>query len=143
MTQLESLLFKYDFPKRETRNALVFDNIEQIIGFQLPEDYKFYLMNFIGHECFIGPEYVKLWDFDSLLENNIGYGTIGDQTNVLAIGGNGAGECIAIDHLDENNDRIVLSPFIGFDRENYISIGSSFTDMLVRLDNGKEWFNAD
>jgi hypothetical protein len=47
---------------------------------------------------------------------------------------------IAIEHLDDNNLRIVLSPFI-IEKEAHIEIGTSFTDFLQRLENGQEWFD--
>jgi hypothetical protein len=140
MKQLEKLLSKYDFPKRKTRNGFVFDELKQVISFQLPDDYKFFLDNFIEYDCFIGPQCLRLWDADNLLENNYGYNIFNYLTNTLAIGSNMSGECIAVENWSPNKYRIVLVPFVGPDKEDYIEIGSSFTDMLIQLDNGKDWF---
>jgi len=138
---LENILNKYNFPKRDFQPEITFDQIEKQIGFDLPEDYKFYLNNFKEREGFIGPEYLRLWDFESLLENNIGYEILTYLTDTLAIGTNMGGECVAIDYLGRNKHRIVLTPFIGLEKKYHIEIGASFTDMLNRLDAGKGWFN--
>ncbi|MFI5137100.1 MAG: SMI1/KNR4 family protein [Sphingobacteriales bacterium] len=141
MLVLEKILSDHNFPKRTVAQAITFDEVEKSIKFLLPDDYKFYLKNFVGHECFVGPEYLRLWDFNDLLENNNGYGIIENLTNTLAIGGNGGGEFIAIEYLNQDQYRIVLSPFIDLNKQYNIEIGASFTDMLNRLNRGKAWFN--
>ena len=141
MEDLEKILYKYNFPKRKFGQEIAFDEIEKLIGFRLPEDYKFFLNNFKERECLIGQEYLRLWDIDSLLENNNGYQILTYLTDTLAIGTNMGGEFIAIEYLSPNKHHIVLSDFIGLDKENYIEIGASFTDMFSRLESGKEWFN--
>jgi len=141
MILLEAILKKYNFSRRTIPQEITSLVVEKSINFQLQEDYKFYIDNFIEHECFIGSEYLKLWDLEDILENNNGHHIIKYLTNTLAIGTNGGGECIAIEYLGEDNYRVVLFPFIDLNRENYIEIGHSFTDLLNRLDQGKEWFN--
>jgi hypothetical protein len=115
--------------------------IEKIIKFKLPEDYKYYLENFNEQEYFIGPECLRLWDLDNLLENNYGYNISDNLINTIGIGANMSSECIAIEYLGQNKYRVVLTPFIDLDAKYHIEIGASFTDMLIRLDNGKEWFS--
>ena len=139
MMKLEKILNKYNFPKQATHNAFDFEEIEQIISFPLPEDYKYFLNNFVEHECLLGAEYLRLWDINSLLVHNKGYEIQKYLTNTLAIGTDMGGGCIAIELVEETSYRIVLMEFIGLDYP--IEIGSSFTDMLKRLDNGQEWFN--
>jgi hypothetical protein len=143
MILLEKILNKYNFPKRTIRQEITIDEIEKLINFQLPEDYKFYLDNFKEREGFIGPEYLRLWDLENLLENNNGYQIITYLADTLAIGTNMGGEFIAIEYLGQHKYHIVISPFIDLNKENYIEIGASFTDMLNRLDSGKEWFSND
>ena len=142
MEKLELLLYKYDFQKRQIPVIQsIADSIEKFIGFKLPEDYLFFLKNYNGDDSFIEKEFVKLWDADQLLQSNIGYEIFEYLPSTLAIGGNGAGEFIAIEKNKNDELKIILSPFIGLDAKDHIVIGDSFTDFLERLDNGKEWFD--
>ncbi len=140
MTELETILTKYNFPKRTTQPTTKFKEIENLIGFPLPDDYKFYLDNFGEYEEFVGPELVNLWDIDELLSRNKDTGIFDNLPLTLGIGNNPSSEFIAIEFMDNKNYRIVLSPFIDLDKQYHIDIGTSFTDFFVRLDNGKEWF---
>lgn len=140
MEIFEKILDKYNCPKRTEKSLATVDEIESIIKFKLPTDYKKYLQNYLGFEEHIGQEYMRLWDFDELLETNKDYGIFDNLPNTLGIGGNGSSEFIAIELLYSGDYRIVLSPFIDLDKQNHIEIGTSFTDFLVRLDNGQELF---
>ena len=73
MTKIEQILKKYNFQKRIENEEINFEIVEKEINFRLPEDYKFYVTNYIGNEFFIGNEFVKLWDFNELLEINNDY----------------------------------------------------------------------
>ncbi|MCP1382392.1 SMI1/KNR4 family protein [Runella salmonicolor] len=141
MTELEAILTKYNFPKRTTRATTKVEEIENRIGFPLPDDYKFYLDNYTEHEEFVGPELVNLWDIDELLSINKDTGIFDNLPLTLGIGNNPSSEFIAIEFMDNKNYRIVLSPFIDLDKQYHIDIGNSFTDFFVRLDNGQEWFD--
>lgn len=83
---------------------------------------------------------MELWPIDSLIDTNIRYEIFENLANTVAIERNGSSEFIAIEIGGHNNYRLVLSPFIGLDKQYHITIGDSFTDMFVRLDNGIEWF---
>ncbi len=141
MTELETILTKYNFPKRTTKPTTTFEQIENQIGFQLPDDYKFYLDNYGEYEEFVGPELVNLWDIDELLSRNQDTGIFDNLPLTLGIGNNPSSEFIAIEFMDNGNYRIVLSPFIDLDKQYHIDIGNSFTDFFIRLDTGKEWFD--
>jgi hypothetical protein len=140
MELVEELLQKYNSPKRINKASTNIGQIENIINFKLPHDYKIFILNYGGFENSIGPEYVRLWDFDNLMEQNIGYQIFENLPKTLAIGGNGGGEFIAIEQIDNEILRVVLSPFIDLDRQYHIDIGSSFTNFLERLDKGQQWF---
>lgn len=140
METFEKILDKYNCLKRTEKPLVTVDEIESIIKFKLPTDYKKYLQNYLGFEDHIGQEYMRLWDFDELLETNKEYGIFDHLPNTIGIGGNGSSEFIAIELLDSGKYRIVLSPLIDLDKQYHIEIGTSFTDFLVRLDNGQEWF---
>ncbi|WP_113654777.1 SMI1/KNR4 family protein [Pedobacter namyangjuensis] len=140
MEPFEKILSKYEFVKRTDKPKTAFEDVEKIINFKLPDDYKAFALNYLEFEDFIGAENVRLWDFDEIIEINNDYQIFKYLPKTLGIGGNGGGEYIAIEDLGDNNLRIVLSPFI-IEKETHIEIGSSFTDFLQRLENGKEWFD--
>ena len=140
MTELEGILAKYNFPKRTTKPTTTFEEIENKIGFILPDDYKFYLDNYEECEEFVGPEFVVLWGCDELLTRNKDIGIFANLPLTLGIGNNPSSEFIAIEFIDNEKYRIVLSPFIDLDKQYHIDIGNSFTHFFVRLDNGREWF---
>jgi len=141
MTEIDKILQKYNWPKNEFVRNLNFREIENKIEFELPEDYKQFLLKYPGYEIQLGEEYIKLWDYDKLLEWNEGYEIIQELRLTLGIGDNGGGEFIGLEKLINGDTRVVLTPFIDLNIENHIEIGSSFTDFLKRLDNGKTWFN--
>lgn len=140
MEKFEEILSKYEVIKRGKKPKTTFEDVEKIINFKLPEDYKSFALNYLEFEDFIGEQNIRLWNFDEIIEINSEYGIFEDLPKTLGIGGNGSGEFIAIENLDNNNLRVVLSPFI-IEKEAHIEIGNSFTDFLERLENGKEWFN--
>lgn len=142
MNEVEELLIKYNCPKRAAKPIITVEEIENTVNFKLPDDYLTFAQNYSGFEEFIGEEFVRLWDFDELAERNKGYQIFTYLPKTLGIGGNGGGEFIAMEQLDDGKLRIVLSPFIDLDRQYHIEIGTSFTDFLMRLDNGEEWFKV-
>jgi len=142
MNEVEELLIKYNCPKRAAKPIVTVEEIENTVNFKLPDDYLTFAQNYSGFEEFIGEEFVRLWDFDELAERNKGYQIFTYLPKTLGIGGNGGGEFIAMEQLDDGKLRIVLSPFIDLDRQYHIEIGTSFTDFLMRLDNGEEWFKV-
>jgi len=76
----------------------------------------------------------------SLLDNNTGYLIKEALPSFLGIGSNRGGELLSLEYLEENACRVTLVPFIGMEKDVAIEIGTSFTDFLLRLDNGREWF---
>ena len=141
MTELRTLLTKYNFPKRTIQPNTKFEDIENQIGFPLPIDYKLYLEDYGEYEAIVGPELINLWDFDELLSINKNTGIFDNLPLTLGIGNNPSSEFIAIEFIENNIYRIILSPFIDLNKQYHIEIGNSFTDFFVRLDKGKEWFN--
>lgn len=140
MKKFEEILNQYNCPKRINQSSITIEQIEQTVQFKIPEDYKIYLQNYSGFESTIGNEFVRLWDLDELIEANKDYGIFEQLPNTLGIGGNGGGEFIALELLENDYHRIVLSPFIDLDKGYHIEIGTSFSDFLLRLQNGREWF---
>ena len=139
MERLEQLLSKYNFEKRRNKLITTFEEVEKFINFKLPDDYKFYAKNFISFEESIGKDCVRLLDFDELIEENINYEIQYYLAKTLIIGSNAGGEYIAIEQTEQNNLRVIISPYI-FEKAAHIEIGSSFTDFLERMDKGERWF---
>jgi hypothetical protein len=140
MKNFEEIFSKYKVVKRNNKPKSTFEEIEKIINFTLPEDYKFFALNYSEFEDIIGEQYIKLWNFDEIIEINTEYGIFENLHKTLGIGGNGSGEFIALKKLDTDNLKVVLSPFI-IEKEAHIEIGNSFTEFFERLENGKEWFD--
>jgi len=140
MNATDEILKKYDWPIRTTSDMTDLLDIEREIGFELPDDYKDFLLRHGGHETQIGEEYVKLWDKDDLLLLNQDYKIFENLPGTIGIGDNGAGEFIGIEKLNDGELRVVLTPFIDLDTQYHIQIGQSFTDFLLKLDNGEKWF---
>jgi cell wall assembly regulator SMI1 len=140
MKTIEEILKKYDWPTSTTSDKTDLVDIEREIGFDLPDDYKDFLLRHAGHETQIGEEYIKLWDKDDLLSLNQDYKIFENLSGTIGIGDNGAGEFIGIEKLVDGGLRIVLTPFIDLDKQYHIEVGQSFTDFLLRLDQGEKWF---
>jgi hypothetical protein len=140
MENFEEIFSKYEIAKRISKPKTTFEEIEKIINFKLPEDYKSFALNYSEFEDFIGEQYIRLWNFDEIIEINTEYGIFENLPKTLGIGGNGSGEFIAIEKLYNDKLRVILSPFI-IEKEAHIEIGNSFTEFLERLENGTEWFN--
>ncbi len=140
MNTVGKLLTKYNCPKRAAKPTITVELIEKIVNFTLPNDYLIFAQYYSGFEEFIGEEFVRLWDIDELMETNQGYQIFTNLPKTLGIGTNGGGEFIAMEQLDDGKIRMVISPLINLDKESHIEIGKSFTDFLIRLDNGQKWF---
>jgi len=139
MEELEYLLAKCGFIKKvQIKNS--FQDIENLIGFQLPDDYRYYLNNYEQFEGFIGEEYLALYGNDELLELNAIHETEDYASNTISIGCNGASENIGIKSINEHDHRVVIAQYI-HDTGDHIEIGVSFTDMIQRLNEGIAWFN--
>lgn len=137
MEELEHLLSKYEFKKRVTPLK---EGIIDSLRFQLPQDYRFYLENYEPFAEFIKVNFVRLWAGEELAEANDGYEFPEYRPGILGIGTDGGGEFIGIQFSKDGTHRIILSDFLNDNEEYFIEIGTSFLDMLVRLDNGREWF---
>jgi hypothetical protein len=141
MQPVEQLLVKLGFSRKLIPSITNLTQIEHAIDFSLPEDYKFYLTNFLELESDIGPEYLCLWDSTEILRMNREYNILNALPNTVAIGSNMSGEFIGIEYAPSNQYRLILSPLIDLDIQHHIEIGDSFTDFLARLDSGQTWFD--
>ncbi|GAA3748240.1 MULTISPECIES: SMI1/KNR4 family protein [Flavobacterium] len=140
METLDEILQKYRFPKRKIESSVDIEDIQAHLKFDLPEDYVFYVENYLGIDQFIGAEFIKLWSLEEIIDANLEYHIFEKLPQTLAIGTNGSGEFIGIEFEDDNSLKIILSPSIDLDTKYHVEIGNSFTDFLLRLDNGVEWF---
>jgi hypothetical protein len=140
MNPLEKIISKYSFPKRDANTTVNVNDVELYSKLKLPEDYIFYLENYHGIDQFIGVEFINLWSLEEIIESNESYNIVNELPQTIGIGSNGSGEFIGIKFEENENAKIILSPFIGMNSKYNIEIGTSFTDFLVRLDNGVDWF---
>ncbi|WP_343588168.1 SMI1/KNR4 family protein [Flavobacterium sp.] len=140
METLDEILQKYRFPKRKIESSVDIEDIQAHLKFDLPEDYIFYVENYLGIDQFIGAEFIKLWSLEEIIDANLEYHIFEKLPQTLAIGTNGSGEFIGIEFEDDNSLKIILSPSIDLNTKYHVEIGNSFTDFLLRLDNGVEWF---
>lgn len=141
MKPFQQILTKYDWPKRTDNIDSTIKEIESMINFVLPSDYNEFLKTFNGSEKDFRQHFVRLWDAGEIIEQNKSYNIVDNLPKTIGIGTNGAGEFIAIVITSKDNYKIVLSPFIDLDEQYNVEIGESFTDFLIRLDNGQEWFS--
>jgi len=112
MTDIEKILSKYEVPKRTGQIKVTIEEVEAKTGIKLSEDYIDFLINYEGFGNFIGEKYVHLWDLEELVEQNEGYFILENLPATIGIGSNGAGELIALERINEENVKIVLTPFI-------------------------------
>lgn len=140
METLDEILQKYRFPKRKIESSVDIEDIQAHLKFDLPEDYVFYVENYLGIDQFIGAEFIKLWSLEEIIDANLEYHIFEKLPQTLAIGTNGSGEFIGIEFEDDNSLKIILSPSVDLNTKYHVEIGNSFTDFLLRLDNGVEWF---
>jgi hypothetical protein len=141
MEDLQAIISKYDFPKRDINSSVQIAEIESYSNLKLPEDYVFYLENYLGIDQFIGVEFIKLWSLEEIIEANKSYKIVEELNRTIGIGTNGSGEFIGIEIDQFENVKIILSPFVSLNSRNNTVIGTSFTDFLIRLDNKIEWFS--
>jgi hypothetical protein len=139
--QLQEIILKYSFPKRDINSSIKISDIESFANLKLPADYVFYIENYFGIDQFVGVEFINLWSLEEIIESNKGYNIVEQMTRTIGIGSNGSGEFIGIEVDQFNNAKIILSPFIDLSSKYNTEIGSSFTDFLIRLDNKIEWFS--
>ena len=138
---LERIIEKYSFPKRDVNSAVEVIEVELYSKLKLPEDYIFYLENYHGIDQFIGVEFINLWSLEEIIKTNKNYNIVEELNQTIGIGSNGSGEFIGIRVGENENIKIILSPFIDLNTKYHIEIATSFTDFLVRLDNGMDWFS--
>src|SRR5882757_9362819 len=104
MEKFEEILERHKCPRRTVSSSTTVEQLENIIKFTLPTDYKGFLTHYLGFEEQIGQEFVRLWSFDDLIDVNEMYGIFSSLPTTLAIGTNGSSEFIAIE-LDNGNVR--------------------------------------
>ena len=76
MEKFEQIITKHGGSIRSDNSKTTIEEIEKIISFRFPDDYKLFLQKFCGFEGSIGQEYLQLWDIDEIIESNLGYSII-------------------------------------------------------------------
>lgn len=135
------LIKQYNVEERQSKFSLSSSRIKEMIDFDLPDDYLEFIYKYKTLDDFIGEQSVIIYDANMLYEINNDYDITNNLSNTIVIGGNGGGELIGIEYIKERVYEIVLLPAIGMDDKSKLIIGQSFTDMFIRLKNGKQWFD--
>ena len=138
--ELEKIISKYDFPERNLKPLADIAAVESFFNLKLPKDYVFYAENYLGIDQFIGVEFINLWSIEEIIEANKRYKIVEELPRTIGIGSNGSGEYIGIE-IDENENVKIILTALDLDSEYNIEIGDSFTDFLIRLDKGIDWFS--
>ena len=89
MEKFEEILSKYETVKRSNKPKITFEEVEKIIGFKLPEDYKTYAIKYSEFEDMIGEQNLRLWNFDEIIAEISKYFTL--KTGDLIFTGTPAG----------------------------------------------------
>mgnify|MGYP000545040380 CR=1 FL=1 len=139
MDQINNIMVKYKYPELRVRDGIAeeISKIEQEIQWHFPEDYKYYVLNFTEHEIELNHQFIITWDIFELLEVN--RKNFYAEQEVFAIGGDGGGSFIGFDLSEKENGRIIYDNMIGCERQYFVEIGSSFTDIFMRLEKGITW----
>ncbi|OOV19217.1 SMI1/KNR4 family protein [Flavobacterium sp. LM4] len=137
---LQLIFDKYDFPKNNQNSFVTIRELEEYSNLKLPDDYIFYLENYTGIDQFVGAEFIKFWGLEEIIEANKSYNIFKELQRTIGIGTNGSGEFIGIVFDSNNVAKIIISPFVDLNAKYHTEIGVSFTDFLIRLDKGIEWF---
>lgn len=106
---------------------------ETAIGFELPNDYRQFLLTMDGGEGFVGGgSYLILWSAHELAGFNSDYESAVYCPGVLLIGSNGGGEAFGIDRSN-GEIRYVQVPFVGMSRSLIEFLSSTFEGFLLKL----------
>lgn len=107
--------------------------VEKSIGFDLPDDYKQFLLKMDGGEGFIGDgSYLILWSANELAGFNVEYESASYCPKVLLIGSNGGGEAFGID-IENGELHYVQVPFVGMSRSLIEVVSPTFEGFLRSL----------
>ncbi|MDQ2730294.1 MAG: SMI1/KNR4 family protein [Armatimonadota bacterium] len=109
-------------------------NLEESIGFPLPEDYREFLQWSNGGEGEIGEKYVKLWSSDDIVQRNGGYMIPYYMPGFIGIGTDGGSRCYAFDFRTYAGSRTFIEVDLGgLSLDTFIVIGASFRTGIERL----------
>jgi hypothetical protein len=140
MEIFESVLNKYNWPTRPDNDGTDLQDIEKRIGFELPHDYKVFLLKYTENETLIGESYFELWEKETLISLNEDYKILENLFMTVGIGSNGSGELIGLEKLADGKFRVILTPFIDLNKRYNVEIGKSFSDFILRMDRNQPWF---
>ncbi len=130
-TALERLLLKFDRNEPASESAIL--DFETASGFQLPDDYRQFLLYSNGGEGFIGQHaYAMIWPIEQVVSMNEAYQTAEYAPGLLVFGSDGGGEAFAFD-VREDYWSVVSVPFVGMDLKVAKSIASTFSEFLEEL----------
>jgi SMI1 / KNR4 family (SUKH-1) len=105
---------------------------------KLPADFMDFLKTANGATGFIrkGRAYVDLWSTDTMIESNRGYQVAKFAPGLLLFGSDGGGEAFGFD-MRSVPWSVVVVPFVGMFWDDAVVNGTSFSDFLERLCDGR------
>lgn len=106
---------------------------EERLGYQLPDDYRSFLMACNGGEGFVGEHYLAMWGVEDLLPFNQEYEISTFVPELLAFASTGAGEGYAFQMGDSVPAKVVQIPFIGLSMVDAVPVAGSFEQLLQRM----------
>jgi hypothetical protein len=121
--------------------------LEQDLGFRLPDDYRAFLLVSDGYNGYVGVEgYADLWSSRRLASDNEGYEVRSNEgyearsyvAELMLIGSNGGPTAYGIDRHD-GRPWFVSIPFVPMQRNEIRRLGAAFTAFLAALSAGEGW----
>jgi D-hydroxyproline dehydrogenase subunit gamma len=110
--------------------------VEELLGYALPESYRTYLLNENGMNGFVGSNYVRFYSAQNLSSEN--YEDWKEFfPNTLRIGDTGALENFVVNY-DFSPPRFGILPHIG-NKDDFIELGTEWEQLIDRLASDTVW----
>lgn len=106
--------------------------LSSVLGRLLPDDYLQFIGTANGAKGFVGKQFLRLWNLDSLEEMNVAAGTPEFWPHLLLFGTDGGGQGFGFDFSGPAL-RIVEVPLESLLPEDAIEMGTSFTEFIEYL----------
>jgi len=122
--------------KGPAENGMPDDLLEAAPG-GLPEDYLRFMEKRNGGEGFVGKNYLVLWSLEELVPFNRECDVATYVPGLFFIGSNGSGEGFGYDLRPSSTPSLVMVPFIGMGWKDAMPLGTSVTEFLSVLYEGR------
>lgn len=103
--------------------------LEVRLQIRLPDSYREFFQRHNGGEGFVGENYLALWPVESLIDHNMGYGTLEFLPWFFLIGSDGGGEGYGFD-LRKRDPPVLAIPFESLDERYAVLVADSFDSLF-------------